>query len=52
MHRHTTNKTAKRPITIFLSSSLYDYRKNWNIILAISTKNRGPVAGVRIIHAN
>jgi len=28
----------------------YVYRKNWNIILTIFTKNRGLVARVRIIH--
>ena len=28
------------------------YRKNWNIIRTIFTKNRGLVAGVRVIHVN
>ena len=30
----------------------YNYRKNSNIIRTIFTKNRGLVAGVRIIHVN
>ena len=28
------------------------YRKNSNIIRTIFTNNRGPIAGVRIIHVN
>ena len=32
--------------------SVNEYRKNSNIIRTIFTKNRGLVAGVRIIHVN
>jgi len=30
----------------------YEYHKNSNIIRTIFTKNRGPVAGLRVIHVN
>ena len=45
-------RLKSRKLQVKSSHEVVTYRKNSNIIRTIFTKNRGLVAGVRIIHVN